>query len=422
MAGRFSTLRSAFSNRNYVIYISGNWLSLIGFWMQRTAVGWLAWEVSHSEFWVGAVAFADLFPIICVGPFFGVWADRFDRKSLAQLLQSLMLVQAFLLYLVISFDALTIGWLFWLALAEGMIQAAYQPVRLSLVPNLVRKQDLVAATAFTAVTFNVARFVGPAIAGFVISFYSAAWAVLFNALSYLIIVICWFFIDIPPHIASKAAPQSMARDMRDGFAYILERPALRAMFLLLTIIALFARPLTFMLSAFVGAVFEAGPGTLALLTSAVGAGAIVAGLKVSIYGRTEGLIRSIMLSALVTALTLAWFALTSNLWIATFMIFCFGYAITVCAVASQTLVQNSIDDAMRGRVLSLWVAFTRGAPAAGVLIIGWAANHLGLMWPNLAAAALCIAGIVLMLRQRRQMRRFFEQQNDDTSRAASAQR
>jgi MFS family permease len=408
LAGKLSTLRSAFSNRNYAIYISGNWLSLLGFWMQRTAVAWLAWEVSRSEFWVGAVAFADISPLIFVGPLFGVWADRFDRKSLAQLLQTLMLLQALALYFIILFDLLTIEWLFVLALVEGIIQAAYQPVRLSLVPNLVRKQDIVAATAFTAVAFNVARFIGPALAGVVIEFYSAAWAVLFNAISYLLIVITWFFIDLPPNAASSKAPQSLLRDLHDGFVYILHRRALFAMFTLMTIIALFARPLTFMLPAFVGAVYEAGPGTLALFTSSVGAGAVIAGLRVSVSGKTEGLIRSILLSSVITVLALIWFASTDNRMLATALIFCFGYAITTSAVASQTLVQNSVDDAMRGRVLSLWVAFTRGGPAAGVLLIGWVATYTGLQWPNIVAALLCLGGVLLMVRERREMRQFFE--------------
>jgi MFS family permease len=408
LAGKFSTLRSAFSNRNYAIYISGNWLSLLGFWMQRTAVAWLAWEVSHSEFWVGAVAFADISPLIFVGPLFGVWADRFDRKSLAQLLQTLMLLQALALYFIILFDLLTIEWLFALALAEGIIQAAYQPVRLALVPNLVRKQDIVTASAFTAVAFNVARFIGPALAGVVIEFQSAAWAVLFNAISYGLIVITWFFIDLPPNATGTKAPQSLLRDMHEGFLYIVHRRALFAMFMLMTIIALFARPLTFMLPAFVGAVYEAGPGMLALFTSSVGAGAVIAGLRVTVSGRTEGLIRDILISSVITALTLIWFASTSNRMVATALMFCFGYTITTSAVASQTLVQNSVDDAMRGRVLSLWVACTRGGPAAGVLLIGWVATYTGLQWPNIVASLLCLGGVLLMVRERREMRRFFE--------------
>ena len=407
-AGKFSALRSAFSNRNYAIYIAGNSLSLIGFWMQRLAVAWLAWEISHSEFWVGAVAFAEISPLIFVGPLFGVWADRFDRKRLAVCLQGLMLLQSLVLFAVVLGGQLTIGLLFALTLAEGMIQAAYQPVRLSLIPSLVRKEDLISAAAFTAVTFNVARFVGPAVAGVVIAVSSAAWAILFNALSYGIIIFTWRFIHLPPRAAQGKDPKSLLRDMRDGFTYIHARPALFAMFMLLTVVALFARPLSYMLSAFVGAVFQGGPQVLALFTASVGAGAIVAGMKLSMDGHARGMVREILFNTVLTILALLWFASTTNVWLASVLIFVFGYAVTICSVASQTLVQNSIDDDMRGRVLSLWVAFTRGAPALGVLVIGWAANHVGLMAPNVVAALLCLLFCLPLLRVRRDMRSYFE--------------
>jgi predicted MFS family arabinose efflux permease len=407
-AGRFSALRSAFSNRNFAIYISGNCLSLIGFWMQRVAVLWLTWEISHSEFWVGAVAFAEICPLIFVGPFFGVWADRFDRRALAVILQTLMMAQSLLLYLAIQFDLLTIALLFSLTLTEGIIQAAYQPVRLALIPSLVRKSDLVSAAAFTAVNFNVARCVGPAIGGVVMTLYGAAWAVLFNAMTYGIITVAWYFIKLPPQQDEPLPTQGLARDMAAGARYVLERPPLLAMFVLLTINALFARPLTYMLPAFVGAVYMAGSETLAIFMSSVGIGAVLAGLKLSMDGQTRGLVRSILLNALLTTFALAGFAVTTHVWLGAALMLVFGYSITSVTVAAQTLVQKSVDDNMRGRVLSLWVAFTRGAPAIGVFVIGWVAHYKGLMWPNVVAAVLCLAGFALMVTKRQEMRRFFE--------------
>ncbi|MGA0804954.1 MAG: MFS transporter [Pseudohongiellaceae bacterium] len=408
-AGRFSALRSAFANRNYAIYISGNCLSLVGFWMQRLAVSWLTWEISRSAFWVGAVAFAEIFPLIIIGPLFGVWADRFDRKTLAVLLQCLMFLQALALCAAVLLDHLSIGLLFGLTLVEGCIHAAYQPVRLALIPSLVRKQDLISAAAFTAVTFNVARFVGPAIAGFVIEFASAAWAILFNAFSYLFIIGAWYFIRIPPREQPSRQPAPLWHDMREGWRYIVQRPALAGMFMLLTAVALFARPLSYMLSAFVGAVFAGGPRTLALFTASVGAGAVVAGMKLSMDGHARGMVRGILSNTVLAIVAMGWFASTSHEWLATLLIFVFGYTITVSTVASQTLVQNRIDDEMRGRVLSLWVAFTRGAPALGVLVIGWFSSHFGLMWPNLVAALLCFACAAALWKRRQQMRQWFEE-------------
>lgn len=406
-AGRFSALRSAFSNRNYAIYMCGNSISLIGFWMQRLAVSWLAWIISESEFWVGAVAFVEIAPLIFITPLFGVWADRFDRKTMAVIAQLMMMLQALLLFFLAWFDMLTIGLLFTLALVEGVIQAAYQPIRLSIIPNLVKKVDLVAAAAFTAVAFNVARFAGPAVAGVVIELFSPAMAILFNGLSYMLIVFAWFFIKLPPR-TGNLEKGSFASDITDGFRYVTNKRGLFYMFVLLTVVSFFIRPVAFMLSAFVGAVYEAGPLTLALFTSAMGVGAVLAGLKISMDGQTRGLVNEILVMTLVAIISLTGFAVITVEWIAAVLMLVFGYAITIGSVAGQTLVQNSIDDDMRGRVLSLWAAFTRGAPAVGVLIIGWFSNLYGLMWPNVIAAACCFIGLIMMVSRRRDMRRYFE--------------
>lgn len=406
-APRFAALKSAFSNRNYAIYISCNSVSLIGFWMQRLAVSWLTWEISHSEFWVGAVAFADLVPLIFIGPMFGALADRVDRRRLAIVLQSLMMAQAFLLFGLTVAGLLSIGLLFGLVLAEGVVQAAYQPIRLALIPNLVRRQDMLTAASFNAVIFNVARFLGPALAGVVMTLAGPAWAILINGVTYGMVLLAWFFIRLP-RIEAPPPNSSFLGEMRAGLDYVLHRPGLRAMFILLTLVSLFARPLTLMLSAFVGAVYEAGPETLAIFTSSLGSGAVLAGLKLSMDGRPTGLIRAILHSTLFMILALAWFAGTDDVWLGALLVFVLGYTITIGSVASQALVQNTTDDHMRGRVMSLWVAFTRGAPAIGVLLIGWLASRYGLMWPNLGAAGLCLLGLLFMAGRRREMREYFE--------------
>ena len=404
----FASLTAALRNRNYAIYTGGNCLSLLGFWMQRLAVSWLTWELSHSEFWVGAVAFAEIIPLIIVGPLFGVWADRIDRRRLAMWIQALMLAQAVLLFAMLQLGWVSIGWLFALTLLEGSLQAAYQPVRLSSIPDLVAKTDLVAAAAFTAVIFNVARFLGPAIAGVVIVWSSPAWAILFNGFSYLFIIAAWWFVDMETSTQEQAAPSTLAEALVDGYRYVLREPALALMFALLMLLALFARPLTYMLSAFVGAVYHGGPQTLAMFTSAVGAGAVLAGLKLSMQGKTHGLVRAILWNSLWTLLSLMAFALTTNeLW-ATLFTFVFGYSVTTSAVAGQTLVQNSIEDAKRGRVLSLWVAATRGPPALGVLVLGYLGSRYGLQWPFVGSALLCLLGLLWLARGRRIMRNFFE--------------
>jgi len=405
-----AAIKSAFSNRNYAVYTAGNWLSLLGFWMQRLAVSWLTWELSHSEFWVGAVAFAEIVPLIVVGPLFGVWADRLDRRKIAMALQAAMLLQALTLFVALRLGWLGIGWLFTLTLIEGSLQAAYQPVRLALIPTLVRRSDLVAAAAFTAVTFNVARFLGPAIAGVVIAWSSPAWAILFNAVSYLCIIGAWWLIDLPEETGQRAPSRGLGRDLWSGVIYVWREPALALLFGVLMLLALFARPVTYLLSAFVGTLYDGGPQALAMLTAAVGVGAVLAGLQLSLQGETRGLVRAILCNSLLTLVSLLAFAYCTDLWLGALLMLLFGYSVTVAAVAGQTLVQHSVEDQSRGRVLSLWVAATRGPPALGVLLLGSLATWWGLSLPFLLATGLCLIGLLLLWRGQAVMREHFEEQ------------
>jgi MFS family permease len=409
MKGKFAGIRSAFSHRNYAIYVSCNAVSLIGFWMQRLALGWLTWEVSKSEFWVGAVAFADIAPLIIVGPVFGVWADRLRRKKLAIILQTAMFLQSLVLFLLVIGDKLSIATLFFMALLEGIIQAAYQPVRLSIIPNLVDRKDIVSAAAFTAVVFNVARFIGPALAGLVMVRFGVEWAILINALSYLGILFGWYFIH-PREQNRQIQTQALWKELNAGASYVLERQALFVLFILLTISALLLRPITYMLSAVVGAVFSGGPELLALYTSAIGVGAVLSGLRLSMDGKVEGMVRGLLVSSLLAVLSLICFISSTVPEVASFFLFIFGYCITLSAVAGQTLVQHKVADDMRGRVLSLWVAFTRGAPAFGVLFMGAIAQFIGLVITNLIAAGLATIVCLLAFRRSHILQQYFEYQ------------
>ena len=134
-----AAIAQVFSNRNYAIYTVGNAISLIGLWVQRLAVGWLAWELTHSGFWLGVVAFADLFPVMVIGLFGGVLADRHDRRKILMAGQSLALVQATVLWALTASGLIGIATLFALSLSLGVIVAFVQPARLSMVPSLVPK-------------------------------------------------------------------------------------------------------------------------------------------------------------------------------------------------------------------------------------------------------------------------------------------
>lgn len=402
-----SAIRSLFSNRNFAIYVSGNSISLIGFWMQRLAISWLTWEITESEFWVGAVAFAELAPLLVISPIVGVWADRVNRKLLTVLCQSTMMLVSFALFMLIIFDQISIKTLFVFALLDGILQATHQPIRMAIIPNLVERKDIVSASSFTAVVFNVARLLGPALAGVVISFFGTSVAVLCNTVSYIPILMAWLYIKLP---ATKTvnAGDSFTHGLKQGINYVKNIPALSHIFILQTILACGIRPATLMLAAFVGAVYKGGADDLALYTAVLGVGAVIGGMYITLQGKAKGLVRSMLINSLVSIIALAVFAWTTQVYVGMLAVFAIGWTITLSSVSSQTMVQNSIDDEIRGRVLSLWAALTRGAAAIGVLIIGFFADYFGLFWTNIIAAFLCLIGLIWFWQKSQQMQLYFE--------------
>ncbi len=402
-----SAIRSLFSNRNFAIYVSGNSISLIGFWMQRLAISWLTWEVTESEFWVGAVAFAELGPLLVISPIVGVWADRANRKVLTILCQATMMLVSLILFIMITIDFISIKVLFTFALLDGILQATHQPIRLAIIPNLVNKRDIVSASSFTAVVFNVARLLGPALAGVIISLFGSAIAVLCNTITYIPILLAWSFIKLP---ATKTvnAGASFAKGLEEGVSYVRNIPGLTHIFVLQTSLACGIRPATLMLAAFVGAVYRGGAEDLAIYTAVLGMGAVIGGLYITIRGKAKGLVRSMLINSLIAIIALAIFAWTTQYYLGLLAVFVIGWTITLSSVSSQTMVQNSIDDEIRGRVLSLWAALTRGAAAIGVLVIGFFADYFGLLWSNIVAAVLCLIALIWFWKQSHHMRTYFE--------------
>jgi len=380
----FQPIVSAFRNPNYGIYTVGSGVSLIGTWMQRIAVGWLAWQLTESGTWLGLLAFANLFPTVVIAPFAGVVADRWHRLTVIKISQSLALVQALMLFALTVSDLITPATLLGLTLWLGMVAAFNQPARLALIPSLVRDEDVAAAVAINSVIFNCARFIGPAAAGLLIvaGGVSAAFAV--NTLSFAVFLYALSHIRLAPETRSDAATQGVFGDIRDGLRYVAGHPAIGTLLALLTATSLCARPVVELLPGVAAEIFGGGAGTLALLTATVGIGAVAAGLWLARRPGNGGLTAIVLTAALAIALALLAFVATDRLWIAVPALAAAGFFMVANGVASQTLLQLNVDPAMRGRTLSLYGLIFRGGPGLGALAIGALSEWVG--W-NAALAA-----------------------------------
>jgi predicted MFS family arabinose efflux permease len=377
-------------NPNFGIYSIGNGLSLIGMWMQRIALGWLAWQLTHSGLWLGIVAFADFFPVIVIGPVAGAVADRLDRLRLMKVSQGLQLVQAGTLFALTASGHINIWLLVTLTAIQGVLVAFNQPARLAFIPSLVAPSDLASAVAINSVIFNLARFIGPMLAGLAIVWSGVATAFAVNALSYFAFIWALMRIKVEPE-AMTATNRGLRGDLMDGIKYTATHPGIGALLVLGIALGVGGRPLNELLPGFAADVYHAGAGGLSILASAIGGGAIVGGLWLAHRSHSVGLTQVVLTNALVSGLAAIAAISSDRMWIAVPSVVVMGFSASVAGIGMQTMIQLATDRNMRGRVMGLYGLIFRGAPAVGALGAGLVSASLGLRWPVFIGALLVVA-------------------------------
>ncbi len=365
-------------SRNYFVYTAGNSVSLIGTWMQRAAVLWLAWELTHTPAWLGIVSVADLLPTVVLSPLAGWLADRVDRVRLIWLTQLLAMAQAVLLAGLTLSGWVTIELLFVLTLALGAVGAVNQPARLALIPNLVDRASLASAVAINSLVFNSARFVGPAVAGIIIDRGSTGLAFALNAVTYLPFIAALMALRVSPDAAGGGPRRRFLGDMLAGYAYALRHPGIGRMILLFAVTSFSVRGFLELFPGFADLVFGRGPVGYTWLTATLGLGAMAGGLWMVRRPGVRGLTSLILGHTCLIALTVFGFTLTTNYWVAIGCVFLCGFSLVTTGISAQTLIQSAVDPAMRGRVLGLYGMLFRGGPAFNALVLGWLASPLGL--------------------------------------------
>ena len=384
-------LGRALSHRDARLFFLASVVSWTGLWVHRIAVTWLAWEMTDSAFWVGMVAFCDLAPAVVFSPIAGAVADRMDRVRLTMLSQAAIAAQAAAIGLLIATGALTIGALLVLEMVSGIAASFAQPARQSLMPALVPRADLPAAVACNSLCFNVARFVGPALAGPIIALWGVLPAVLLNAGAYL------FATATMPLLRPAAAERrghapgaSVWIEVAEGFRYAGTHRGIGPILLFAAVASVLLRGIPEILPPFVERLFGQGAQGLALLTAAFGIGALLSGLWVAARGRLAGATRLGVWAVAAQAVFTIGFVATPWFPVAVACAALMGAAGSVHGINVQTLVQSASDPAMRGRVLSLWGMITRACPALGALVLGATGEAFGLRLPVLVAMLLAL--------------------------------
>jgi MFS family permease len=377
-----------FSDRNYALYALGNTVSSLGMWAQRVGVGWMSWDLSHSASWVGLVSLSQFLPLIFFAPLFGGLLDRCDPKRYAIVTNALLTVVAVVLWIVTVLDALTIERLCFLSLLLGIANGAYHPVRLSLVNEVAPPGRLAEAIATNSILFNLTRSVGPALAGIAIATLGVAGTFAINAISYAAIIGALAVINIRsvPRRPSAGFVTAIVAGVRyvAGHRFILE------LMLLSMVASILTRGPVELLPAFAGGVYHRNSAGLAALTTASGIGAVLGGMLLSKAGNTNWPSVIARRSAMWLGAVVALLGAAPGFWSAIGTVFVLGIMGVVCGVGLQVLLQKSIDEAFRGRVLGLWGMCSVAGPGIGGAVIGGGAQVLGLRGATIASGLLCV--------------------------------
>jgi predicted MFS family arabinose efflux permease len=375
--GGLGNIARAFAHRNYLVYVSGNSISLIGWWLERVAVGWLTWTLTHSGAWLGLISLADFLPVLFLAPFAGVLADRRDRVWTIRLTQWIGCVQASLLAILVVSDAMTIEVLFALVLMLGIASGVAQPSRLALIPTLVDRESLASALAINSVIFNLARFIGPALAGIVIAEIGIAAAFAANAVSYIAFQISLLNLrGLPPQLA--VGRQNVLRSSVEALSYACRHPGIGPMLLLFVVTTIGTRGFIELFPGFADRVFGRGPQGLAMLTSTVGLGAICGASWMVLRSSITGLGNVVLVCTLIMSLVILAFTATDAFYLALPCVFVAGAMMTITGTGAQTLIQAAVDARMSGRIMALYGMIFRAGPAVGAVLMGTLSEYIGL--------------------------------------------
>ncbi|WLD57423.1 MFS transporter [Salinispirillum sp. LH 10-3-1] len=384
-----------FASAGFRRYFLASCFSTFAIWISRFLLGWTAWALTESAFWVGAVSALFLAPTFLFSLVFGVVADRVNPlrgMHLTTAAQALIGVAA---AVTAGLDLFTLPWLCTLAAAIGVVTAAHHPMRLSLLPLLVERRHFAAAIGLSAMVFNTSRILGPALAAFLLWWASTAVAFGVAAALYAATVLCLMRVhSLKP--SPKEERRSLWVELRAGLAFVRASQMIRLLMLLTMINGLYGRTIIEMLPALTGQLLRGDAGTLAVVTGAAGLGSIVGGLLVSRQRGTEahllGLVFSALLASAVVTLPIMW---VSTLIALGLLIFLLSLCMTVIGTGCQTAIQLSVADAFRGRVMSIWTVITMGMPAIGAILLGALADNFGMALMLLIFALM--AGIVTLI-------------------------
>lgn len=383
----FQALRS----RNFRLYAWGQGVSLVGSWMSRLALSWLTYRLTHSALMLGLVGFSGQIFTFLLAPFAGVWVDRMDRRRLLVVTQIASGVQSLLLAVLTLTRVITIDEVLLLASVQGFVDAFDMPARQSFVVKMVdRREELPNAIALNSTLVQLARLIGPVVAGWIIAVSNEGYCFLVDAISYVAVVVSLEIMRVR-YERPTGVRAGMVEQMREGWGYVRSFVPIRNILLLFAMSNLMGFSAMVLLPIFATQVLHGGPHTLGVLTGANGTGALVAALLLARRRGVVGLEKRIQVAVVVYGVGLLVFGASHVLWLSLVALAATGFGMMQTLASSNTVIQTLVPESKRGRVMGYYTVAFVGMLPFGSLLVGALAHGIG------APRTLLLTGVVMLM-------------------------
>ena len=391
-------LLRALRSRNYRLFVAGQGISLVGTWMQQVAMSWLVYRLTGSALLLGVVGFTSQIPTLLIAPVAGVLADRWDRRRLLMINQTLAMLQAAFLATAVLAGFAQIWLIVLLSLLLGIITAFEIPIRQSFVVDLVEhREDLGNAIALNSSMVNGARLIGPSVAGVLVATAGEGVCFIINSFSYLAVIMALAAMRIAPR-PPRLQQRHVLQELREGVTYAFGFGPIRSILLLIAFVSLMGMPYAVLVPVFAKEILHGGAHTFGFLMTAAGSGALIGTLYLASRRNVVGLGRVIVMAVILFAVGIAIFATSSYLSISLAALAMTGFGSITLVASCNTILQTILEEDKRGRVMSFFTMAFMGMAPFGSLAAGALADTVGVRYTLLIGAGFCLVGAAMFAR------------------------
>ena len=367
----------ALKSRNFALFFFGQFVSRVGMWMQRTAVIWVVYSITHSAFMIGVATFAEQFPSFVFSVRGGLIADRYNRYKVLMLTQTLSALQAIALTVFTFSGNYNIAIILGLSAFLGIVNAYDVPVRQSMINEIIgKKEDLANGIALNATLNMLARLAGPALAGVVLVKYGADYCFLSNAVSFIAVIGAIAAMRFPKTTFSVHKTKAKSK-FKEALDYLEENKAIATVIWIAALSSFFVLPYVTLLPVYAKVIFKGNAATYGWLNAAIGVGAFVGTFYLASLNKDADLRKVLLFNIFVGGVSLLLFSYSSNLYLSLFFSIISGFSSILQSAVIMTIVQSETADKLRGRVVSLIAMAMFGMLPLGSLLVGYLAPIAG---------------------------------------------